>query len=161
MNKNTVYIAVFAVLCVLAGALVGASIVKTILLPPGRDFAGRAEHFMRPWPEGPGEMERHDGLFDVLTNKLNLDENQKVKIKEILEKTRREIDDVGKNVRNAISGIKHKTDKQIMEVLTPDQQEKFKRLINDFEKFKPNGPRDPRFIGRNPSLDKGSPPFVE
>jgi Spy/CpxP family protein refolding chaperone len=82
------------------------------------------------------------GLLEIMANKLGLTEEQKTKIKDILEKTRQEINTVGKDVRSAIAGIREKSDKQIMEILTPEQQEKFKALQKEFKKrggFK--GPR--------------------
>ena len=132
MNKNAVYLAIFAALCVLAGVLVGASITRRASLPwhgPGREnFAERAEHFMGQWPKPEG------GPVEMFTVKLGLSAEQKVKVTEILEKARQEIEEVGKNVRSAIIQIKEKGDKQIMDILTPQQQKKFKALQKEFEK---------------------------
>lgn len=150
MNKNMVYVAVLACLCVLAGVVVGAVIVKKASSPwpcPERpNFSERAESFMR---HGPGEWgEKHFGrpghgmrgkagggehLLDMLITKLDLNKDQQVKVKAILEKARQEIDQVGKNVRRAITEIKEKGDKDIMDILTSEQQEKFKALLEEFK----------------------------
>ncbi|MDD5691478.1 MAG: hypothetical protein PHC37_07295 [Candidatus Omnitrophica bacterium] len=137
MDKNVVYVAVFGVLCVLAGVLVGAGITKNRNLPwrgPERpDFSERAERFMRHGPRDTRERKTGVGPIKMLTVKLGLNAGQKAKIAEILENTRQEIDRVGKNIRSAIIEIKEKGDKQIMGVLTPQQQEEFKALQNEFE----------------------------
>ncbi|MFA5090001.1 MAG: hypothetical protein WC510_03055 [Candidatus Omnitrophota bacterium] len=145
MNKNAVYLAVFAALCVLTGVLVGANITKRSNLPwsgperPG--FRERAERFMGYRPRGPGERMGGGGPIEMLTAKLGLSVEQKAKVTDILEKTRQEIDEVGKNIRSSIDQIKEKSDKQIMSILTPEQQEKFKALQKEFSKgCGPKGP---------------------
>jgi len=147
MNKNMVYVAVLAVLCVLSGVVVGAGVAKKAGLPwpcPERpNFSERAESFMRQGPgerpfmkhvrKGPGER-GGGGLLEILASEIDLTKDQQVKVKEVLEKTRQEIDEVGKDVRNAITEIKEKGDKQIMDILNPEQQQKFKTLLDDFKK---------------------------
>ena len=139
MNKNAVYLAVFGVLCVLAGVVVGAGIVKKVNLPffnPERpNFTKRAERVM--WHRSKdlrAKKERgKDRLFTMLNIKLELDQDQQVKVKEIIEQNRQEISQVGEDVRNAINNIKKKGDQQIMDVLNPQQQEKFRALLEKFE----------------------------
>jgi len=137
MNKNGVYLAVFAVLCVLAGVLVGAGITKNAVLSWGHEkmrFTERAERFM-----GQGPIEAHgkkivEGHFDMLTTRLHLDAVQQAKVKEILDRSRQEIDAIGKNVRQTLTQIKERNDKQIMELLNPQQREEFTVLLKDFDK---------------------------
>lgn len=142
MNKNMIYVAVLAALCVLAGVVVGAGIAKRANLPwrcqERPNFSERAERFMR---RGPGERDGK-GLLEMLVKKLGLTKDQQVKVNEVLEKTRQEIDEVGKNVRNTIIEIKEKGDREIMEVLTLEQQQKFKALIDEFKKRCDQGTRE-------------------
>ena len=70
----------------------------------------------------------------MLSDRLELDDGQKIKVKEILEKTRQEIDKIGESVRGAINGVKEKSDKEIAGILTPVQQEKFTALLKEMEK---------------------------
>jgi len=137
MNKNALYLAIFGVLCALAGVLVGTNITKRPNMPwhgPQRpDFAEKAERFMGYGPRHPGER-RDGGPIEMLSVRLNLSEEQRAKVTKILEKSRQEIESIGKNIRNAITEIKEKGDKQIMGILTPQQQEKFKALQKEFEK---------------------------
>lgn len=193
MNKNAVYLAIFGVLCVLAGVIVGAGIVKKTGSPRFRPdrmhFVQKAEKFMFNGPKemreraapgvrpkgGPGMNEmrtgmkarpgqREDGLFKMLVSKLALDQDQQLRVKEILEQTRREIGKVGENVREAISAIKDKSDQQIMEVLTTQQQEKFKALLEEFKKkysrVHPGGKPMP-MPGNEPSYPEGEKPPQE
>jgi Spy/CpxP family protein refolding chaperone len=162
MNKNVAYVAIFGVLCVLAGTLVGAGIVKKTIPPrqryEGIGFPEKAERVMgyRPGPQRQ-ERFRKDPLEDI-ANKLSLSNEQKDKVKEILERTRQEIEETGKNVRSAIVEIKNKTDSQIMAILTPEQQEKFKAVLKENENaFRP--PRDVRLQGdRGPHPEDLPPP---
>jgi len=144
-----VYLAVFAALCVLAGVLVGASITKRPNLPwyaPERpDFGEMAERFMRYGPRQPGERRGGYSPIEMLTAKLDLSAEQKAKVLEILEKTRQEIDEVGKNVRSAITEIREKGNKQIMDILTLQQQEKFKALQKEFRGYGPRWPGGERW----------------
>lgn len=162
MNKNALYLAVFAVLCVLAGVLAGAGITRRTNLPGPRsdrpNFAEKAERFMGYEQRHPDRDRNDGGPIEMLTARLDLNAEQKVKVMEILEKTRQEIEETGKNIRSAINEIREKSDKQIMAILTPQQQEKFKALQ---EKFERGGGPDDLARERAPMRDFGSPPGEE
>jgi Spy/CpxP family protein refolding chaperone len=135
MNRNAFYLAVFTVLCVLAGVLVGAGITR------------RAEP---PWHGPPGfGFGPRGGPMEMFTAALGLSADQKTQVSQILEKTRRELNDVGKKVRFAITEIKEKSDNQIMEVLTPEQREKFSALKKK---------RQLRRLDFGPAREFGPPP---
>jgi len=160
MNKNAVYLAIFAVLCVTAGTLFGVTISYRMGPPmpfPGRHgFMERAERFMGRQPGCPGEAPGGRSFSKMLARRLELNKEQEIKIKEILENTRREIDKVGMGVRETIAGIKEKTDKQIMGILNPEQQEKFRELIAEMsKKFPMHGGPDRE---RGPMNEEGPRP---
>jgi hypothetical protein len=69
----------------------------------------------------------------LFTEKLSLNPEQKIKVERILEDTRQEIDKEGLGLRKKIIEIRENTDKRIMDLLTPQQQEKFKQLIAEFK----------------------------
>lgn len=155
MNKNVAYVAIFGALCVLAGALVGAGIIRKTIPPRQRcermGFPEKAERVMgyRTGPQKQGRL-RGDPLSDI-TNKLSLSNEQKEKVKGILERTRQEIEEVGRNVRDTIAEIKNKTDNQIMAILTPEQQEKFKTMLKENKKaFRPPRGNQPGGPGPHP-----------
>jgi Spy/CpxP family protein refolding chaperone len=159
MNKNVVYVAIFGVLCALAGVLVGATVAKRMLPPPPglerMKFTEKAERFMGYRGHAPGEKRQGRDPLEEITKRLNLSEEQKAKVKTILESMRQETDNVRKNVRTAIGEIKKKTDSQIMEILTDEQKEKFKAFLKEIEtKFGP--PKEtglPGHHGRHPGGD--------
>jgi Spy/CpxP family protein refolding chaperone len=162
MNKNAVYLSVFAALCVLAGVLVGASITKRPNLPwpgpQGPDFRERAERFMGYGQREPQDRRGGGGPIEMLTAKLGLSAKQQAKVTEILEKRRQEIDELGKNVRSAIAEIREKGDKLIMDILTPQQQEKFKALQRGYGPQGPGGERGPaREYGPSPGEELPPP----
>jgi len=140
MNKNAVYLAIFGVLCVLTGVAVGAGIARKADLSyfnrKRPSFVKKAERFMWHRPKGlRSKLKRgKNGLFAMLADELNLDQDQRIKVKEILEQARQEIDKAGEGLRSAITEIKEKSDKQIMSQLNPQQQEKFRKILEEFKK---------------------------
>jgi Spy/CpxP family protein refolding chaperone len=150
VNKNVMYIAVFGVLCVLAGVAAGAVVARNIIQPfPGPGMPGfgeRAERFIGHGPRPHGNKRGGEGPIDMFTEKLKLNTEQREKVSVILEKTRQEIDEVGRNVRSSMLSIKEKGDKQIMDILTPRQKDKFKELLKDFD----GGPRPGHEPGPGP-----------
>ena len=137
MNKNVVYVAVFGVLCVIAGVLVGAGIVKRANKPlPGYErpsFVANTGRFVG-YGQRKSIEKRGGGPIEMLTAELGLNAEQKVKVMEILDKTRQQIDKMGEDIRNTITEIREKSDKEIMGILTSQQQEKFKALQKGSER---------------------------
>lgn len=150
MKKNLIYVAVFGILCVLAGVLIGVSMVRRAMPPVPRfdrmRFSQHAERVMGYRPGGPEDARPGREPFEMLARKLNLNEEQKVKVKAIFENTRQELDNIRKSVRGNVDKIKEKTDSQIMEVLNDKQKEKFKEFLEEIgKKFAPardGGPED-------------------
>jgi Spy/CpxP family protein refolding chaperone len=156
MNRNAVYVAVFAVLCVLAGVLVGAGIVKKVACPGfgppgGPNFAMRAERFMG---RGPGGRFGGASPVKMLADRLDLDKEQETEVGKILEGSRQEIDKLGEDVRYTIDKIKSEGDERIMKILDPAQQEKFMALLEEMRSAGcPQGGRGPRDEYGPPSED--------
>jgi Spy/CpxP family protein refolding chaperone len=137
MNKNILNIAIFGVLCALAGVFVGATIVKYPPMPGpmGPDhqkFSDKADRFMgHKWHK---DGKEHGNPIEMIAKELNLNAEQKTKVSNILEKTRSEIDSIGKNLRASIHEIKSKGDQEIMKILDSEQQTKFQSMTKDMEK---------------------------
>ncbi|MFB3920019.1 expressed secreted protein of unknown function [Candidatus Velamenicoccus archaeovorus] len=154
MNRNAVYLAVFAVLCVLAGVLAGAGIVRKAVCPefgpPGRpDFAARAEHFMR---RGPGGGVGPGSPVEMLADRLDLSKEQKADVEKILEESRQEVEKLGEDVRYTIDKIKNEGDERIMKILDPGQQERFMELLEEIHGSGRPGE------GQGPMGEYGPPP---
>jgi len=138
MNKNALYLAIFGILCVLAGVLVGANIgQRSNMLWSGKQrphFREHAEYLMGYGQNHVSGKRFGEKFTGMLIDKLSLDNEQKTKVTQILDDTRLKIDEVGKNVRSSIVEIRQNADKQIMEILTPEQQDKFKSMQEEFQK---------------------------
>ena len=127
------------------------------------DFRQKAERFMG---NGPREStdKKGGGPIEMFTEKLGLNVEQKAKVTQILEKTHQEIDEVGESIRSAIIEIREKGNKQIMDILTPEQEEKFKALQKEFKRV--SGPREARGVRgsvpeQRPHLNEELPPPQE
>jgi len=135
MNKNILYIAVFGILCVMVGMLAGVTIagrdrmMRPVMERPGfgQGPAGFMGHGLRQGRDG-----KRSGPIEMLSARLKLNKEQQEKVARILEDTRKEIERTGRNIRNSIIDIREKADKQIMNILTPAQQEEFKVLQEEF-----------------------------
>ena len=139
------------VLCVLLGVGAGAVIVKTTTpshFGYGRpNFSEKVKQHMQHSPKGmkPGPQKGREGMLGMLSTRLELNEEQQAKVKEILENTRKKIEETGRDLRDTILTIKKEGDEQIMALLTPAQQEKYKELLEGFEKMRKDiGNRRPR-----------------
>lgn len=130
MNKSAVYLAVFAVLCVLAGVILGVNITKD----QGRPRAFRQADFKRK-PERMAGVQsmglrgkREDSSVESLSGRLGLNPEQKDQVSKIFENARQDIENAGKDVRASIMQIKENTNRKILEVLDSVQKEKFQQL---------------------------------
>jgi Spy/CpxP family protein refolding chaperone len=128
MNRNTIYVAVFTVLCVLVGVLIGAEITRNTILSgaraQGQYVAGKSKHLSGDLRKRPKERKASNSPFD----KLSLSEAQKSKAEDIMQKTRSEISAVVESMRANISMVTEKGNEQFIAILTPEQREKFQAL---------------------------------
>ncbi len=128
MNKNAVYLALFAVFCVLAGVIAGAQVTK------GRkpDYPSRLETQRRSGrlasSRAKEPQEKRDASVESLSASLGLSAEQKERVSKIFEAARQEIAQAGKHIHNEIKQIKEETDAEIIKVLNSVQQEKFRKL---------------------------------
>ncbi len=137
MNKNSVYLAIFAVLCVLAGVFMGATVVANTR---GSTDKMHRPGFAEKGQFAGGKWQKEGRSSDEFFKSLNLNAEQQAKVKEIMEKTRGEMEKIGKDVRARINEIRQNRSKEIMGILNPEQQEKFKMLQERMEqRFRKNG----------------------
>ena len=123
MERKTVFFALFSVLCALAGVFVGAGISMYPDFTP--NFEGRC--YM---PQPQGQM-KEEPLPERLLKKLYLNQEQQIAARDILRKARLEINKAEENIRNFSAGIREKGTGEIMAILTPEQQEKFKAMLQE------------------------------
>ncbi len=100
-------------------------------------------------------------MLEKVLNQLDLNKDQKSKIKDLIKKTRDELKDVRKDakpgadgkpdpaVRDKVRGIMKTFHEDLFKILTPAQQDKFKQLMKD-EMKKNGGPGGPRGFQSGP-----------
>jgi hypothetical protein len=76
-----------------------------------------------------------------LDRQLRLNPQQRQQMRDILRSSHERIRDVRQHVQPQIAGIMQDTRKNIADILTPDQQKRFDRLLEENRQFLPFGPR--------------------
>ncbi|HBU07933.1 MAG: hypothetical protein A2Y42_01130 [Omnitrophica WOR_2 bacterium GWB2_45_9] len=152
MKKTVVYAVILSVASIVLGLVAGVAIergntIKQLTL-------GR--------PELPFEKQREErkarkpqDIFKRVSEELNLNPEQKERVKQILDEARKKISLTGEKSREDLKAIRDESHTKIMEILTPQQQEKFKDIISQAQKnhlnlmkklqkygHRPGGPQD-------------------
>ena len=111
-----------------AVVFMGVCIVVAAENAPGAGIHGKAQ-------PGQGFQKKHGEMGMEMYSQLNLTDDQKAKIKEILESRRSQLsalkEDTSLNPeqkREKMKTIMETTDEQINQVLTPEQQQKYKEM---------------------------------
>jgi periplasmic protein CpxP/Spy len=76
---------------------------------------------------GPGREDR----FEQLSNRLQLNADQKTKVQQILGDTREQLRALRKESEPRVTEIRQKTDERLQQVLTPDQWQRFQQVRNE------------------------------
>jgi hypothetical protein len=76
---------------------------------------------------GPGREDR----FDQLSNRLQLNADQKTKVQQILGDTREQLRALRKESEPRVTEIRQKTDERLQQVLTPDQWQRFQQMRDE------------------------------
>ena len=126
MKKTVLYMVIIVGLSLAAGVVLGMGIGKK---------CGYARHLAFREGLGQPKVGRH-GLegsrrhaFDILSRKLNLSEEQKEKIKEILDASRVKVEASRKEAIKKFSEIRESTNTEIRAVLIAKQQKEFDKLL--------------------------------
>jgi len=83
----------------------------------------------RGWVRGVGSG--REDRFEQLSNRLQLNADQKTKVQQILGDTREQLRALRKESEPRVTEIRQKTDERLQQVLTPDQWERFQQMRND------------------------------
>ena len=114
--KNTIYIIIFAIVCIFIGGVLGFNL--SLL---------KEKQFRRDlYRKGFGQ--REEDRFNFLANKLNLSEEQKTKLKKIFEDGRLEFKNLKEEFIKRTKQAREDLYRKIEEILTPQQQEKFNKI---------------------------------
>ena len=76
---------------------------------------------------GPGREDR----FEQLSNRLQLNADQKTEVQQILGDTREQLRALRKESEPRVTEIRQKTDERLQQVLTPDQWQRFQQMRNE------------------------------
>ena len=148
MKKNFVYAIVLVIVSLIAGVIIGLTLAKTYRHRARPDFSRQMK--MHKSPDGMMEKSRRPELIDALSRRLNLTDEQEVKIKEILEASHQQAKEIGEATKEKFIAIKEKTNAKIKEVLTPKQKEEFDNMLVEFRN-KLGKDRD-QGMGKKPQL---------
>lgn len=131
MKKAVIYIFIFGTICIFLGTAIGIIYekrhVKNHFPQILRDFI--LKQGMLDWQKA-----RINQIIRRLDQELGLSEEQKVKIKSVLEGTAAELKLEWDKFRNASGQLRQITNNQILETLNPLQKEKFNKLSAEAEK---------------------------
>ncbi len=153
MKKTVVYALILSAVSVTAGLVAGGAMERAKIkkhldaIRPHQPFPQE----MRQQNQGGGPKE----IFQRLAKELNLDEGQKQEFRAILEKAREDISSITRDSREKLLIIRKESDGRILEILTPQQQEKFKKIAADAQR---NHPQAMRKFGQIPGDNLPPPP---
>jgi Spy/CpxP family protein refolding chaperone len=94
----------------------------------------RMESFIKGGPES-----REEVIVSRLTRKLDLDDRQRVQVREIVHENHRAMRQVRSQYHPQIQAILDQGQLRISALLRPDQQEKFRQLIEERKRHAPPG----------------------
>lgn len=153
MKKTVVYALILSAVSVGAGLVAGGTLERAKIkkhldaIRPHQPFPQET----RRQSQGSGPKE----IFQRLAKELNLDEGQKQEFKNILERAREDISSITRDSRERLLIIRKESDERILGILTPEQQEKFKKFAAEAQR---NHPQAMRKFGQMQEGDLPPPP---
>jgi Spy/CpxP family protein refolding chaperone len=94
----------------------------------------------RGWAHGRGQTP--GDRFEQLSNRLQLNSEQKTKVQQILGDTREQLRAVRKDSEPRVNEIRQQTDQRLQQVLTPDQWQRFQQMRNEMRARRGRDGRD-------------------
>jgi len=82
--------------------------------------------------------------IEQLSNRLQLNDDQKAKVQQIFSDTRDQLRALRQESEPRMNEIRHQADQRLQQVLTPDQWQQFQKLRAERERRGGRGPRDDR-----------------
>lgn len=152
MKKTVVYAVILSAVSVVLGIVAGVAIER------GNTIKHLVQFKQQPSSveKGAKSLKQHTSqdIFRRVAKELNLNKEQKEKVKQILDEARKKLSLTGDKSREEVKAIRDESNIKIMEILTPQQQEKFKNIITQAQKqYQKLGQRLMRFSQR-PDLQR-------
>ena len=134
MKKTAVYALILSAVSVAAGLIAGTALERAKVkkhfeaIRQAHPFSRETRPHQRKAAGAPKE------IFQRLAKDLNLNPQQEQEVKGALEKARQDILAVTKESRERLLIVRNESNDRIIEILAPEQQEKFKKIVTDAEK---------------------------
>ena len=131
MKKTFVYAAILLVVSMVSGVAVGAAIERTKdtdVAEVSKESSGEKKSVPRL------AMRARKKALGNLAKRLKLNEEQKETLRNILEASREEITSLKKEYHTQLFAVRKDTHTKIKTILTPEQQEKFEKIISKHRK---------------------------
>ena len=134
-RKSVVYTVALGIGCIILGVVTGIAIEKQNTKQKFLKYAAAKQQRGKKFYQ---QMAQHAGkkLLEALEDKLDLTQEQKDQVVKILEETRERVKNLQDKNFTVITQIKEEGHAQILEILNPEQQEKFKQLVKEAEEKK-------------------------
>ena len=100
-----------------------------------------------PPPGGKGGPRGHQRILHRFSRELDLTENQKQKMRAILDESRERMRDVRRQVEQTMKPVLEESKSRIREILTSEQQEKYDRIREEMDRRMRRGRRQQRGPG--------------
>jgi hypothetical protein len=82
-----------------------------------------------------GQRDRgHPNLLEIFTKKLELSSQQQGKLKELLDNFKTKFQEVGTQTETQFRKVREEFNEQFMLILNGTQKEKYKKMVDEFEK---------------------------
>ena len=136
MKKTVVYALILSAVSVAAGLTAGGALERAKTkkhleaMRPAHPFSRET----RPSHKAAGGPKE---IFQRLAKDLNLNPEQEQGVKNALEEARRDISAITKDSREKLLILRKESNDKIMEILAPEQQERFKKIIAEAERKHP------------------------
>lgn len=152
MKKTVFYAVALCVVSLIMGIVAGVAIDRQRIKSHLKHLAKDRQQLSQRVRQAPKE------IFERLSDKLHLDEKQKTMAKEILENARGGIEAIGKETRERLLAVRNESNAKLQEILNPEQQKEFQKIIVDLEAHNQKARRflQERF-GRQPSAPGETP----
>src|SRR6266404_6282851 len=104
-------------------------IAAVVIFFLGFAAGGLALNAYRGWARG--KAPTREDRFEQLSNRLQLNSDQKSKVQQIFGDTREKLQALRKESEPRVNDIRQQTDQHLQQILTPDQWQRFQQMRNE------------------------------
>ncbi len=117
-------------------------IAATIIFLLGFVAGALALNVYRGWARRPAAS--REARFEQMSERLQLNAEQKTKVQQILGDTREQLRALRKGSEPRVNEIRQQTDEKLQQVLTPDQWQRFQQMRDEMRARRGQGDNDRR-----------------